>query len=657
MSGPVVHCDFETYSEVDLRAAGAYAYAEHASTEILCMAWAIGDQAPQLWLPGDPFPPALAERIAAGGHVVAWNAPFERQIWAKVAVPRLGWPPLPDDQLYCAAAMAANMGLPRDLATAARALGLPAQKDAAGHRIMLKLSKPRRPSKNNPATRWTPESAPEDFRALYAYCLQDVETERGVHRKLYALSDREREIFLLDQRINDRGVKIDRPLIAAAQRVVDDTLKTLDGNLARVTAGAAAAATQTARLADWVNGRGVMCSGVSAAEIRRMLLLDLPTDVRAALECRQLAGKSSTAKLEAMLAAAGSGDRIRGSLLYYGAARTGRWSGRLHQPQNYPRGDEGVLAVLDAAVDAIATGMAGFVEAMVGNPMEAVSTCLRPMMVAADGHDLIAVDFANIEGRVLAWLAGETWKLDAFRAYDAGTGPDLYKVAYSRSLGVPVDTVTKPQRQVGKVIELACGYQGWVGAFQTFAALYGISVADDEAARLAGAWREAHPKVVATWRGLNQAAVRAVLQPGTAHSFGRIAYVASGGWLWCRLPSGRVLAYCNPSIQPNSRGESAVWFWGVDSVTKQWVEISGYGGLWTENIVQAISRDLLAEAMLRCEAAGYPLVLTVHDELVAEVPHGFGSVAEMESLAAELPAWAEGLPVAAAGWRGRRYQK
>lgn len=209
----------------------------------------------------------------------------------------------------------------------------------------------------------------------------------------------------------------------------------------------------------------------------------------------------------------------------------------------------------------------------------------------------------------------------------------------------------------GTLLVHNCGYQGWVGAFQTFAALYGISVADDEAARLAGAWREAHPKVVDTWKKLNIAAVRAVLQPGMAHAFGRITYVASGGWLWCRLPSGRVLAYCNPRVGPNDRGEQAVHFWGVDSVTKQWLEISGYGGLWTENIVQAISRDLLAEAMLRVEAAGYPLVLTVHDELVAEVPHGVGSVAEMESLAAEIPSWAEGLPVAAAGWRSRRYQK
>lgn len=669
MTGNVAHVDFETFSEADLRASGAYAYARHPSTDILCMAWAYGDMAPELWLPGQPFPELLALHIATGGRIVAWNAPFERLIWRHVAVPRYGFPPLRDEQIWCAAAQGANMALPRDLDGAAAALGDTPQKDATGRRIMLQLSQPRKPTKTDARTRWTPEMAPEKFDHLYRYCLQDVEAERGIGRRVYALSPAEREMFLLDQRINDRGVKIDRTLIERAKQVVDQTLADLHRQLAECTGGAVTESTQTARLREWAGTRGVHLDSVAAHAVEEALTFpDLPREVKKALLIRQEAGKSSTAKLNAMLNAAGPDDRIRGSLLYYGAARTGRWSGRLHQPQNFPRGDEAILADVHGAVQAILTGNADHVRLLYGPPMSVVSTCLRPCMIADDGCDLMACDFANIEGRVLAWIAGERWKLQAFRDFDTilgydaegepiRKGPDLYKVAYGRSLGVPVDQVTKPQRQVGKVIELACGYQGWTGAFQTFAKLYRLKVPDDEAARLAGAWREAHPGVVGLWRDLNDAAMRAVAAPGRQFTAGPVTYLCANDYLWCRLPSGRVLAYCRPHLAVNDRGEQAVHFWGTDSVTKQWTRIGGYGGLWCENVVQAISRDLLAAAMLRLEAARYPLVLTVHDELVAEVPHGRFDVAEMESIAAECPPWAKGLPVAADGWRDRRYQK
>jgi len=657
VTGPVVHVDFETFSECDLRSAGAYAYAAHPSTDILCMAWAIGDEEVNLWLPGEPFPFDLIG-LGVAARLVAWNAPFERLIWRHVGQRRYRFPAVADEQWWCAAAQAAQMALPRDLDGAAAALGGAQQKDATGRRIMLQLSQPRKPTLNDPRTRWTPEMAPEKFGILYDYCRQDVRAERGIGERLYAISDSERRMFLLDQKINDRGVRIDRPLILAAKRIVEQTLGELDLELRQVTDGAVQATTQVAALTRWVNDQGVLCDSLASHAIEALLARPgLPWSVEKALLIRQEAAKSSTAKLDAMLTAAGADDRIRGSLLYYGAARTGRWAGRLHQPQNFPRGDEAILEDVDGAVAAIATGNAGYVRAVYGSPMTVVSTCLRPMMIAAEGRDLMACDFANIEGRVLAWLAGEEWKLQAFREYDAGAGPDLYKLTYSRSFGVPVAAVTKPQRQVGKVQELACGYQGWVGAFLTFAKLYRMQVDDAEAARLAGAWRDAHPGVRSLWGNLNDAAFKAVARPGTKHAVGPVAYLCQGDFLWCRLPSGRVLAYCRPTIEKNDRGEDAVHFWGTDSYTKRWCKQSGYGGLWTENIVQAISRDLLAEAMLRLEEAGYPLVLTVHDELVAEVPHGFGSVAAMEAIAAELPPWARGLPVTAAGWRGRRYQK
>lgn len=668
MADHLAHIDFETFSEADPDRVGAHVYAAHPSTDILCMAWALHDEEPSLWLPGQPFPDRLGRHVAWGGRMTAHNAAFERLIWCYVGMRRYDFPVVDDEQWWCTAAQAAAMALPRALDEAAAALGNAQQKDLAGRRIMLQVSQPRKPTKTNPMRRWTPEMAPEKFAALYDYCLQDVRAERGIGERLYALSAYERRLYLLDQQINDRGIKIDRTLIQAAKRVTQATLAQLDAQLAECTGGFVAAHTQVGRLAEWLRANGLpWIDGVSADAVRTALARAdrLPWNAEKALLIRQEAAKSSTAKLDAMLDAAGPDDRIRGSLLFCGAARTRRWSGRLHQPQNFPRGDEVVLEHTDAAVAALLTGNADAVRVLFGNPMVVVSSCLRPCMIADSGRDLMACDFAQIESRALAWCSGETWKLDAFRAYDAGTGPDLYKVGAGEILGKAPSAVTKTERQShGKVPELACGYQGWVGAFQTFAALYNVKISDDEAAQIAGAWRRKHPNTVAWWYDLNDAAIRAVARPGHKFDAGPVTYLCANNYLWCRLPSGGVLAYARPTIERNDRGEDAVHFWTVPNPQKpfkegsrKWAQISGYGGMWAENIVQAVSRDLLADAMLRLDAAGYPLVLTVHDELVAEVPHGVGTVQEMEQIAADSPSWAAGLPVVAEGWRGFRYRK
>jgi DNA polymerase len=664
----VAHVDFETFSECDLTEAGAYVYAAHPSTEILCMGWAIGEEPVQLWLPGQPFPAALAAHILIGGAILAHNAAFERQVWRSVGRRVHGFPEVDDDQWWCTAAQAANMGLPRDLDGAAGALGGAMQKDRDGHRIMRQVTKPKKATKADPSTRHTPALHPEKFTRLYAYCRQDVAAERGIAGRVYALSPAERATYLLDQRINDRGVKLDLTLARAAQRIVGAELKRLDALMAETTGNRVLACTEVGKLKDWLQDNGLPHINSVAAHViedclQRAAALNMPWKVERALRLRQEAGKSSTAKLDAMLACAGHDDRARGLMLYYGAQRTGRWSGRLVQPQNMPRGTLDERDV-DMAIRLILDGDADSLRLIFGSVLAAVSSVLRGCFVAEDGHDLMACDFANIEGRVLAWCAGEAWKTEAFRAYDAGTGPDLYKVAYSRSLGTAVEQVTKPQRQVGKVIELACGYQGWIGAFQTFAKLYGVKVADDEAARLAGAWRDAHPRVVRFWWDCNDAALRAVARPGTKQRVGPVTYLCKHDYLWCRLPSGRVLAYCQPTIEPNDRGEDAVHFWGVPNPLKpwkrgtaRWAQMSGYGGLWVENIVQAISRDILTEAMHRCEAAGFPIVLTVHDEIVCEIPQGGPSLDALRDVMGALPAWAGGLPIATDGWAARRYKK
>jgi len=667
MDGPILHIDFETFSECDLRAAGAYAYAMHPSTDLLCAAWRIGDEPVQLWRPDDAVP---FDMIGLGTtpRIVAHNAQFEYAIWTYVAHRRYGWPRVPIEAFWCSAAQVANMGLPRDLDGAGAALGAGQQKDGEGYKIMRRLSAPRKPTKADARTRWTPDMDPAAFDALYRYCAQDVEAECELGRLTRPLSEQERRIYLLDAKINARGVRIDRPLIMAMLGIVEAEKTRLDAKLAEVTGGAVTASTQSLRLRQWLHEAGLEADSVGAPAVRAMLDETDDSDVRAALEIRQEAAKSSTAKLKAMLSAAGPDDRIRGSLLYYGASRTGRWSGRLHQPQNYPRGDEAVTDHLDDAVAALRTGNVDMVRALFGPPLGVVASCLRPCMIPAENHDFMCPDFSNVEGRGLAWLANEEWKLQAFRNFDAGTGPDLYKVTYGRSVGIAPEHVDKAGRQRGKVIELACGYQGWTGAFQTFAKLYGLKVSDEEAARLAGAWREAHSAIVAFWRALNDAAMAAVANPGQRFDAGRIAYKRADGWLWCRLPSGRVLAYANPSIEPNYRGEMAVHYWGVpnpakpipnDGVsTRRWAKLSAYGGLLAENVTQAVCRDLLAEAMLRLDAAGYPIALTVHDEIVVEAPRDFGSPEEVAEIVSQVPAWAEGFPIAVGKFgRQARYSK
>jgi DNA polymerase len=307
------------------------------------------------------------------------------------------------------------------------------------------------------------------------------------------------------------------------------------------------------------------------------------------------------------------------------------------------------------------------IDLTIGSPLNVISDCLRAMIVAAPGHDLVAADFANIEGRVLAWLAGEDWKLDAFRAYDEGHGADLYKLAYARAYGLEAADITKDQRQVGKVMELALGYQGGVGAFQTMARGYGVKITDEQADEIKTRWREAHPATKLFWRQLERSAIHATEDPGRVTKAGKILFRKNGSFLWARLPSGRSLCYPYPRIVEKTlpwrdeHGEpatgQALEYDGVDPVTKHWGPTDTYGGKLAENVTQAVARDILAAAMLRLEQHGYPIVMHVHDEIVAEIPEDHGSVEEMERIMEETPQWAAGLPIAAEGWRGKRYRK
>lgn len=656
MSRPVTTLDIETRSAVDLKKVGAYRYAEDPSTEIIACSYRVGDG------------PIVRGFDKPEGILLAHNAGFERALLNA----KLGWNLTPED-MDCTMARALAAGLPASLERCGSALKAPIQKDKDGRRLMLKMCRPRKVHDDG-RIEWRDD--PGDHERLRSYCDQDVSSECAIDARLPPLSPRERAVWVLDQTINDRGVRVDVPGVHAALLAVDEAKRRSDYLVLGLTNGAVTACTQTAKIVTWINGRGIPCESIAKGEVDELVLrADLFDDplVEEVVRLRRAAARSSTAKYQAILDTVCKDGRVRGTLAYHGA-HTGRWAGRLIQPQNFPRVDsqENVEAALGLLASAKSPSEAvDLIDLTVGPPMEVLSQCLRAMIVAPPGKKLVGGDFANIEGRVNAWFAGERWKLDAFRAYDEGVGADLYRLAYARSFGLQPEAVDSAGRQIGKVMELALGYQGGVGAFQTMARVYGVSVPDSRADALKRAWRDANPLITQSWWDLQNAAIAAVDSRGLVVPVleDRIRYVSDGKFLYCRLPSGRVLHYASPIVRWKKRtvtvdGEEVdlppargVTYFGVNSLTKKWGPIDLYGGSQCDHIVQGTARDLLVEAMFRVEKAGYPIVLTVHDEILSEVDEGFGSSDEFAELMAVLPPWAEGLPVSVKVWEHRRWIK
>lgn len=643
------HIDFETRSDIDLKKQGVYVYARSPFTEILCMAYKIDGRQTKIWKRGEPFP----SDIDMSSSFFAQNAPFEFEIWNEVGVKKYGWPELPIEKLYCTLAMALTHALPGSLEKMAPALGIEKQKDMAGNRVMLQLSRPRKILEDGSYIWWEEADAPEKFEALYAYCIQDVEVEAEADERMLPLQPSERELWLLDHKINSRGIQIDIPSVKKAIDVIYDEKIRLDKEMQKVSNGKIASASASVQIKDYLVERGVDAESVTKSDVLDLLkLTNLPDDCRRILEIRQEGSKSSTAKLRAMLLRANADGRVRGCHQYHGAG-TGRWSGRGIQTQNLPRPNlkqediEGVIANLHKGAD--------YIDLFYGAPTSAISDCIRSLITAAPGKDLIVVDFAAIEARVLAWLAGQEDVLEIFRTHGK-----IYEAQAAGIYNVRFEDVTKDQRQIGKVAILALGYQGGVGAFQSMAKNYGVVVSDKRADEIKVAWRKANPKIVQYWYDLDNAAVQAVLNPGknfkAGHIERQVTFRVAGSFLMCRLPSGRILYYPYPKIEVNKFGRDSVTYMSED-VTGKWVRMSYYGGLAAENITQAVSRDLLAEAMLNLEKEMYEVVMHVHDEIVCEVDKKFGTLKNMITIVCKLPAWAKDLPIASEGFRAKRYRK
>ena len=693
--------DFETRSEINLIKSGPWVYAEHPSTDMLCLAVKVDNEPTGIFIPNyffrivepiidfETFPsiitPDLVNRLIDKADIIeAHNVMFERAIWEKVAVGKYSWRNISVDKLRCSAAKAAALALPRSLEGACEALDLPVKKDLEGRRIMLKLCKPRKPTKHNKA-KW--HESPEDLARLFRYCVQDVEAEYMLSENLPDLSRKEQIIWSIDQQINYRGIPVDLDAADKAIEIIKDHEITLLEEMSTLTGGMVSSPRQVAATLEWLKLNGVELPNLQKATVEAALNNGLPAPVRQVLRIRQSLGKSSTAKYQAFINSTSADGRARDTMMYHGAS-TGRWTGRRIQPHNMPRGE---FKDTDSCIDLINGDELDMVGLLYGGPMRALSTCIRSTIKAYAGCDLICADFSSIEGRVLAWIAGEDHILRAYQA-----GKDLYKVSASLILGVPYDEITNDQRQMpGKVSELACGYQGGPGAARQF----GAKGSDQELRdRIITPWRENRPATVQLWRCMEDCAIAAVRDyRNRAYSYNGVTWGCHKDFLHCKLPSGRMLSYYDPKLnwsvligsdliyKANNleteeaaqrkrdewvavltrQGKPIHWsmvkeslnFMGINGYTRKWERQSTYGGKLVENIVQAVARDLMAEAIYRLEREKYRVVLHVHDEIVAEVKKDRGDLDQFCSIMAHVPPWAFGLPVAADGWRGERYKK
>lgn len=646
-----LHIDFETRSELDLRKVGLYNYVRHASTDVWCMSYAIDESEPYLWEPHPGSQPDI-EMLAEG--VFAHNAPFELAVWNEIMVPRYGWPVLKPEQTYCTMAMCYAMGLPGNLEDAALALGLSILKDTEGRNLMLKMADRNR----------YPVAKPEDMKRLYAYCCQDTRVERELHKRLLPLSDKERRVWLLDYKINQRGVQIDMASAKAAVKLAETVKGQANEKISAITGGAVQSVTAVAALKEWLRGQGAEAESLAKQAVADLLSEEsscLTGAGRAALTVRQEAAKASTAKFEVMVRQAGSDGRLHNIAQYHGAAN-GRWAARGVQVHNLPR-DMPEAETVEKILTLVRAGDYDTIDMIYGAPLSAASRCLRSFFMAPAGKRLVAGDFANVEARGVSWLSGEEWKLKAFADADAKRGPGIYELAYAKSFGVPVEGIKNPsyERGIGKVMELAFGYQGGIGAFHQMSKSHGLKVTDAKAEEFKCAWRAAHPKTKATWYDYQRASINAVLNPGetflAGHPSRAVKFKTVGSFLWILLPSGRAICLPYPKVLQSEYGPQLTHM-AVPSQDKSkiiydpknvsnWARVACHGGTLMGNITPAICRDLLVEVMLHLDAAGGQIVLHVHDELVLEVDErkAEGARVEMQRLMRSIPEWAKGFPL------------
>ena len=642
-----LNIDIETYSSEPLGKCGVYRYAESRDFQILLFGYAVdgGDVHVVDLTAGEKLPDEIYQALTDDA-VIKWafNAQFER-----VCISR--WLGLPRGQYLsakswrCTMVWSATLGLPLSLDTVGAVLQLEKQKMKEGRRLIKFFCTPQTDKEGN-IHRNAPADHPEKWKTFMKYNRRDVETEMAIQQRLsnFPVPESEWKNYMLDQEINDRGIMIDMPLVYNAIEC-DDEFRTKHLREAQQITGLENP-NSPVQLKEWLAEKGVQTDSLSKAAVSGMLA-DANGDVHRALTLRRELAKSSVSKYKAMQTVVCKDRRARGLIQFYGANRTGRYAGRLIQVQNLPQNH---IEDLDTARYLVRGRIYENIEILYDSTPKVLSELIRTAFVPKPSCRFFVADFAAIEARVIAWIAGEEWRQEVFRS-----GGDIYCASASQMFHVPVvkHGVNGHLRQKGKIAELALGYGGSVGALKAMGAL-SLGVPEDELQPLVDAWRESNPKITALWWDIDREAKKCILDKEETETNG-IGFIYQSGMLFVQLPSGRRLCYVKPKIEPNRYCGQSITYEGIGG-QKKWLRLETYGPKLVENIVQAIARDILAEAMLRLNARGYHIVMHIHDEAVIEAPPET-SLEDICTVMAQTPVWADGLLLRADGYICDFYKK
>jgi len=689
--------DFETYSEAGyvwdyeeekwealpglstqkkgLKGVGLYNYVRHPTFEVLSLAYDLKDGlGVRHWRPGLPDPADLLDYVRQGmpSLLEAWNAEFEVEVWHSYCVPKLGWPPLVQANVRCAMAKARAQSYPAALKEAGPALRLPPEllKDERGDKLVAKLTVPKKPTKKDTGLRWTRATAPDDFRALDEYCVQDVITESAASIRIKDLSERELEIWQTDQRINRRGMMIDVEGVEDCISIIEQAREKYNAEIRFITNGAVSGYTKAADMMAWFRTRGVTIYELDEETVELEIAKNHgDAGVRRILALRQLLSFGSVNKCFAIRAQVGADRRLRGQYAYHGA-HTGLWNGQNVQVANLYKGALNTPAEVEFALAAIRTRRLEVVETLCGDALETVANCLRSLIVAPPGHDIISADYSAIQAVVTAALAGEDWRLEVFHTHGK-----IYEMCASLITGKPFQFYLDYRKQTGrhhedrqpygKIPELSAGFGSWINGWKKFGA--GDFMTDDEIKRAILKWREASPAVVELWGGqtrskfrhderpelygLEGAAIQAIKHPGQCFGYQGIRYQVHKGDLYCQPPTdGDPIIYHEIDLEPSTRDYARPWElqmsyrgWNSNQTKGNggWVRMRLYGGVQTQNVVAKVSREVQANALVALDKTGlYVPVMHTHDENACEVPEGQGTIDEYLGIVNRLPSWA-----------------
>ncbi|HFU4450202.1 TPA: DNA polymerase [Streptococcus suis] len=636
-----LNIDIETYSSNDIKD-GVYKYVDAPDFEVLLFAYSLdGGPVECIDLTRQNLPAEIQKAIFSDDvRKSAFNAQFERVCLSKhFDAPYY----LDPSQWRCTMVHAQELGLPSSLEKCASYLNLAQEKDTAGKNLIKYFSVPCKPTKaNGGRTRNLPEHDPEKWKMFINYCKQDVVVEMAIAERLSVLpvANREWAYYTADQRINDRGVALDTELVESALYCKDVKMDMLFDELRSATG--LDNPNSRAQLLPWLKTHGYSASGLTKADVQKELKT-ATGELKRVLELKLQTAMSSLKKYEAMERAMCSDGRVHGLLQFYGASRTGRWAGRVVQVQNLARN---YLKDLDDARNYVKARDIDAVEILYDSLNDTLKQLVRTAFVAEGNKEFYVSDFSAIEARVIAWYAKEQWRLEVF-----STHGKIYEASASQMFHIPIEDVDKELRQKGKIAELALGYQGGPGALKQMGALE-MGVAEEELQSLVDDWRRANPGIVQFWKDVQTAAIKA-LRTRAVIKLGRLRFRYSKGFLLIQLPSGRQLAYARAKLEDGDYGPKLTYEGQGDKAyfTKQ----ETYGGKLVENIVQATARDILAEAIIRLEKNGYPVVFHVHDECIVEARDT--TIETINELMAQAPDWADGLPLNSEGYVTKYYKK